>query len=186
MPPLRTAPPAAAEPQVQSAVRSAQAGTCADCKPGEQAVSVEQVVAPGGSLADASAPCAPDLADVVRQAASYLAPAARGGFAGSPLRAGSAEASSLLAPYTGAAASCQVVAVVLPPGVKYSGYLYEAADEAGSGGCAAGSECDIGRCAWAGHPEVVRSTGSTVVYGVFRNASPDRPRRARLTVYFSR
>ena len=75
--------------------------------------------------------------------------------------------------------------MVLPPSARYRGYLYEAADESGSGGCDAGQECEIGQVAWAGHPEIVRTTGSLVVYGVVRNASPDRPRRARLTVYFT-
>jgi hypothetical protein len=79
-----------------------------------------------------------------------------------------------------------VVAVVLPPAARYTGYLYEAADEWGGGGCAAGRECEIGACAWSGHPVVEQAPGrATLVYGVFRNASPDRERRARMTVYFS-
>jgi hypothetical protein len=197
LPPQKVAPPPApiadaapaapgAAPQVASTLRGPGNAVCNECKPGESAVAVEQVVAPGGSLTDSTTPCAPGVADAVRQAAAYLAPAARAGYAGSPLHAGSADATSALAAFTSADAACQVVAVVLPPGAKYTGYLYEATDETGSGSCAAGGECEIGACAWAGHPEIVRSTGSTVVYGVFRNASPDLPRRARLTVYFSR
>jgi hypothetical protein len=163
-----------------STLRASRSGDCRDCKAGEAAVSVEQVVPPGGSLAGSGAPCAPGADAAVREIAARLTGVAA---AGSALQEGGAAAAAL-APYAQADAACQVVAAVLPAGARYSGYLVEAADVSGSGACFAGQECEIGRCAWAGHPEVVRSGEATLVFGVFRNASPDRVRRARLTVYF--
>jgi hypothetical protein len=75
------------------------------------------------------------------------------------------------------------VALVLPADARFVGYRYEALDGWGGGDCVADKVCAVGDGHWLGHPTI--DTGArTVVWGVFANASAERTRRARLTVYF--
>ena len=93
-----------------------------------------------------------------------------------------------LGPITTPASGCRLVAVVLPAGARFVRYRYEAQDDAGGAGaseCAADQDCPIGEARWLGHASVVRGPGGTMVYGVFENRSSARPRRARLTAYFT-
>ena len=85
------------------------------------------------------------------------------------------------------ASSCRLLAVILPAGARFVRYRYEAQDDTGGAGaseCAADQDCPIGEARWLGHASVVRGPGGSMVYGVFENRST-RPRRARLTAYFT-
>jgi hypothetical protein len=99
--------------------------------------------------------------------------------------AAQAAAAPLLAPFLDPASGCQLLAVALPPAVRYKGYGFEASDAGRSGSCVGAEECEIGASAWTGHPMVEKTAASTLVFALFENRSPDRERRARLTVYFS-
>ncbi|HEX2165202.1 MAG TPA: hypothetical protein VHM02_14755, partial [Thermoanaerobaculia bacterium] len=89
-----------------------------------------------------------------------------------------------LAAWTGGE-GCQVLGVVLPAGATYRGYRYEAEGGAGSGRCYAGDPCPVDGALWPDRPAIrPLDDGSTLVYGLFLNTSPERARRARLTVYY--
>jgi hypothetical protein len=166
------APPPAAEPELPPApprFAASAAGECPDCHDDEAAVVVERTVAPGGG------PCGPEIAPAAVDAAHRLAGRATGP---QPLEGGG------LGSWTGGA-GCQVLGVVLPAGVTYRGYRYEVEGGAGAGRCYAGDECPVPGAAWPERPTIrPLGDGSTLVYGLFRNTSPDRARRARLTVYY--
>ena len=89
--------------------------------------------------------------------------------------------STYAGPATG---SCQVLAILLPRGVRYLGYRYEAEDNRQSGDCAADADCTIGEAGWRGHPTLERRADGTLVVAVFENRSAQAPRIARLTAYF--
>ena len=180
-------------PRISAAVRSSAEGTCPECEPGRSAVMVEQLVGAAG-LAPAEG-CAPDLAARLDRIAAMLGDA--GVTEAGPLISGTGgalqllrgtsaanEAAALVTPFLRRDSACQALVVVLPPGARYTAYAYEASDAFGSGPCAAGEECGIGSASWTGEPTVIHTSGPTVVYGVFRNASQGRQRRAVMTVYF--
>lgn len=154
---------------------------------------VEQLVGAAG-LAPAEE-CVSDLAERVDRIAALLAEA--GVTEAGPLISGTGgalqllrgtpaanEVATLVTPFLRRDSSCQALVVVLPPGARYAAYSYQASDAFGSGPCPAGEECAIGSASWTGEPTVVHTDGPTVVYGVFRNASQGRQRRAVLTVYY--
>lgn len=174
-PPAQPAPtpdPPPAEPELPPApprFAASAAGECPDCRPDEAAVVVERTVFPGGG------PCGPEIGPAAVDAARRLAGRASGP---QPLEGGG------LGPSTGGE-GCQVLGVVLPPGVTYRGYRYEVEGGAGAGRCYAGDECPVPGAAWPERPTIrPLDDGSTLVYGLFRNTAPDRARRARLTVYY--
>jgi len=202
-PPARPAPPPAEPapavqhpplPRISSALRSSADGTCPECEPGQSALMIEQLVGAAG-LAPA-AECAPDLAARLDRIAALLGDAgataaealiSREGGALQLLRGTPAagEAAALVTPFLRRDSACQALVAVLPPGARFTGYTYQASDAFGSGPCAAGEECAIGSATWTGEPTVVHTAGSTLVYGVFRNASQGRERLATLTIYFA-
>lgn len=178
---------------MSAGVRSATAGNCPDCKPGEAAVSVQLTAgaqaSPGACNAEAD----------IKRAIAALVAAADAGFASytGPLidpasgqltaAAGTAAREAvgpIFAPYLEPGGPCQVLAVVLAPGTRYAGYAYEASDATGGGACVGSEECEVGGARWAGHPVMEKTAQGTVLYGVFTNRSPDRARRAKLVVYF--
>ena len=130
--PARPAPAAAAPVEAAPAApprfvsRSGAAGDCPDCKSEETAVTVERPVAPGAPADGGD--CGAGMGSAARQAAARLADRAAGLGPGMPLDGGE------LAPFTTTEASCQVVGVVLPPGVRYRGYTYEVEAGGGAGG----------------------------------------------------
>jgi hypothetical protein len=187
----------APRPAAADAVRSYQAGTCTDCKPGESAASAVRFAAASGG------PCPAGWDNAARQAVAILeeqgAPALAGytgplfvggeGEVRIPALAGEetlAEVERLLAPWTDPAARCQLALVVLERGVKLTGYRYEARDATGASDCLAGRECPVGDALWAAHPTIERSSGPTFIWALFENQSADRNRRGELTVYFDR
>lgn len=190
--PAPDAPAPAPPRQAGAPVRGARAGTCPECKQGEWAVSTQQAAGPAGR---GSCDGGPAVRDALRRLAQEAEPSLAG-YAG-PLidpvsgtvtaAAGLAAqtASASLAPYLDPAAPCQLLAVVLPREARYRGYGYDASDAERSGSCVGGEECEIGACAWTSHPVVETGPGGTIVFALFQNRSPDRERRARLTVYFS-
>ena len=191
-PPAPAAPPS--PPRLAaSPVRGARTATCPECKPGEWAVSAQQAAGParGGAcsgeaavrdavrrLAEAAEPSLSEYAGPLIDPVSGTVTAAAG-------PASQEAAGALLVPYLDPAAPCQLLAVVLPPEVRYKGYGYDASDADRGGSCVGGEECEIGACAFASHPVVERTPAATFVFALFDNRSPDRERRARLTVYFS-
>jgi len=126
-------------------------------------------VSPGGGA------CGPEIAVAALAAARRF-----GGGASGPR---SLDADSV-ARWTGGD-GCQLLGVVLPVGARYRGYRYEVEGGAAAGRCYAGSECPVAGAVWPDRP-VIRSLegGETLVYGLFRNTSAERARRARLTVYY--
>lgn len=187
------APAPAPPPLPTPLLRSAAAGNCPECGAGEWAVSTELAAAPargGDCQAEAAA----------REAIQLLTQGAEEGFRGyaGPLldpatgrvaaiatpqaRAG---AEGLLAPYATPGAPCQLLVVVLPRGARYRGYGYQASDATTSGPCVGDEECEIGQAHWASHPVIERTPEGTLLFAVFHNTSPDRERRARLTVYLT-
>jgi hypothetical protein len=145
----------------------------------ELSVAVARTVAAGQGIFA----CEPGIDQAAHEALALLASGRGPVTAGAPVRAGNPAAADKLAPY--ASGACQAVAVVLPPGAQYTGYLYEAEDAQGAGDCQGGRECRIGRASWVGHPAVETAEGGpTLVWGVFRNNSPDRERRIRMTVFY--
>lgn len=209
-PPVPAAPPASSSPppepepvpqpglEATSSVTSFEGATCSGCKPGEWAVTTGQVAAPASG--GASGGCSDELIghlddglrQVTREAAGVLSgytgplfdPATGEGAAvlDGPVRE---ELARLMGAHAAGDSSCQVLAVVLPSGARYSGYRYEAWDTAGGGDCRTPQECSIGTCDWLGHPHVQKTGGVTLLYAVFQNRSPDRPRLGRLVVYFT-
>ncbi|HEX6203841.1 MAG TPA: hypothetical protein VF100_12625, partial [Thermoanaerobaculia bacterium] len=165
-------PPPAAEPELPPApprFAASGAGECPDCHQDEAAAVVERTVAPGGAA------CGPEITPAAVEVARQLAGRATGP---QPLEGGR------LGAWT-AGQGCQVLGVLLPPGATHRGYRYEVESGDAAGRCYAGEECPVPGAAWPERP-VIRQLddGSTLVYGLFRNSSPERARRARLTVYY--
>lgn len=85
----------------------------------------------------------------------------------------------------GLPAGCRMLRIELPPDVRYIGYRYEVQDGGASADCVAGKDCPAGNARWPVDPLLFRDgTGKTTVSTAFENRSPDRERRAVLTVYF--
>ena len=139
--------------------RSYEEGTCADCRPGEAALSVSAVVQP----AQPGVACS----EVLRQAVGRVRAAATDDESGS-----------------GLPPSCPLLEVRLAPGVRYTGYRYEMGDGQTSADCLAGRECPVGAALWPYDPVLRRSAdGQTVLTAAVENRSP-QPRRAVFTVYY--
>ena len=180
----------------RSSLRAADRGTCPDCKPGEEAFSIEQVVAPGARLASGAVECAEGSAERVSRAADLVARAGvtaptplvdpSTGAPGANLGAAAAEIAELVVPYSDGTKSCQVLALWLPEGAKFKGYAYEVRDASGTVGCIADQECALGEGAFIGHPRIDRNAGGTLVSAIFDNWSGSEERVAKLTVYFAR
>jgi hypothetical protein len=177
---------------VAGTLRSAAAGDCPDCRVGETALTVEQLVA--SATGDQ---CSGDLAVRLRRAARGIADAGVGDLAAPLIAPGdsaigrlsavvAAELAEQVLPLVRRDVSCQAIAAVVPAGARLTGYVYEAADAFGGGLCVAGEVCEIGSARWVGPPVVETTSGPAVVYGVFFNGSQGRERRARMTLYFSR
>jgi hypothetical protein len=142
---------------------------CPVCHDDEAAAVVERTVAPGGSA------CGPEIAPAALDAARRLAGRATGP---QPLEG------SALAAWT-AGQGCQALGVLLPAGATYRGYRYEVEGGDAAGRCYAGDDCPVPGAVWPERPVIRRlDDGTTLVYGLFRNTSPDRARRARLSVYY--
>lgn len=201
--PNPTAPPAPQPPPPVPPAPRGQAGLvaqCPECKPGEQALSVTQVAGPAASPATAGTTtnCGAEAAiqEAIARLAAGEAAAALGSHLGSlvdpasgqlPPTLPSSVASDVLAlfaPYLDPNGPCQLLAVVLPAGHRYSGYAYEASESGAAGACVGGEPCEIGQATWLGHPTTKKLGSATLIYGVFRNLSPSRERRAKLVVYF--
>ncbi len=160
--------------------------SCIECRPGEWAVSVEAVAAPGGDRAacpearyDEGEALSELLGNAVQlELKAVAAPAdAAAGWLDGPAAAG-----ELLGD---AGQPCRLLAVVLPKAARFRGVRLEAADLSGVGDCLAGDDCPVGGANWLGEPRVDRQPNATVVWSLFVNQSPRRERRARLTVYFA-
>ncbi|HVF58339.1 MAG TPA: carboxypeptidase-like regulatory domain-containing protein [Thermoanaerobaculia bacterium] len=154
-------PPPLPEPAPAPALRgrSYEEGTCADCRPGEAALSISAVVQP----AQPGVACS----EVLRQAVGRVRAAATDDESGS-----------------GLPPSCPLLEVRLAPGVRYTGYRYEMGDGQSSADCLAGRECPVGAALWPYDPVLRRSTdGQTVLTAAVENRSP-QPRRAVFTVYY--
>lgn len=178
-----------------SPVRSGSTGSCADCKPGESAVSARVESAP--LAAGSTAGCPAGLGAEVRRAVRALAaaPSSRADSYAGPLTAGGAllpwaegdaqaEAAAILAPYLGPASTCRVALVVLPPSSRFAGYRYTAADAQADGDCLAGEDCPIGDSRWDDHPRIEKTDAGTFIYSVFENRSRRWDRRGEMSVYF--
>jgi hypothetical protein len=85
-------------------------------------------------------------------------------------------------------ASCGLLRIVLPPNARYLRHRYEVQDGGASVDCLTGKDCPGSTGAsglWPLDPMLFRDgTGKTTVSAAFENRSPDRERRAVLTVYF--
>jgi hypothetical protein len=202
--PERTITPAEPEPaETASAtasrmprfLRSAAAGTCSECQPGEWAVAAEQESARAGDTPATSA-CTDEYLATARQAAQQLADAPGErleGYAGPTLTAmfrlsdGASrdEIQERLGAVTDPESNCQMAGIVLPRGTTFSGYVLEAWDNLGGRGCRAGMTCAVGQARWLDEPEVVVGSERSVVYSIFKNRSTRRPRRLRMTIYFT-
>jgi hypothetical protein len=175
-------------------VRSPELGNCPDCSPGEWAALAEESVGPASpSVADCALAGATAAVAAGRVAREIDAGAYAGSLAAAlpQLSEAARAAFARLGPITTQASGCRLVAVVLPAGARFVRYRYEAQDDPGGvesaspGECAADQDCPIGEARWLGHASVVRSPQGTMVYGIFENRSPARPRRARMTAYFT-
>lgn len=187
--PPRASASAAPAPASASAVRTYQAGTCTDCRPGEAATSALSAAGKGtgGGCPAGVLSAAEDTLEALAAAMTaggYTGPLAVGGqvVALAP-EAARAVAQSALGPYLQADASCQLLAVALDPSVKFSGYRYEARQGNRGGDCLAGQDCPIGGARWPDHPVIRRTDKGTFVYTVFENRT-DAERVAEMTVYF--
>lgn len=80
---------------------------------------------------------------------------------------------------------CRMLRVELPEKVRYVGYRYEVQDGGTSTDCQAGKDCPAQGSRWPMDPLMFRDgAGRTTVSAAFENLSPDRERRALLTVYY--
>ncbi len=186
--------PAPATGRIPRYLRSAAAGTCAECQPGEWAVASEQVAARSGEGIEYRE-CAGSFEDDAREGVQLLAdiPADRlDGYAGPALtalfRISPGEARSriqdLLAPLTEPEAYCQLAGVVLPRSASFSGYVLEAWDSLGGRTCRGDVSCAVGQARWLSEPIVIEGAERIVVFDIFKNRSSRRERRARMTIYF--
>ena len=159
------------------AMRSAGRGNCPDCPPGEWAVTDELELAPGQGV---SKGCEQGVRKRMEELAQLV-----GEGLGKKQAVARYElvATGQLGRVLTQPGQCGLLAVVLPAGTRFRGYRYEVEDENGSGDCLSHHPCSIGDCRWLGDPELIRSGGPTVVYGLFLNSSESLSRRARLHVY---
>lgn len=172
--PVEAAPAAAP----RFATRSGAEGDCAECKSNETAVTLERTVQPGDPGGGAG--CGPGMAEAALRAARSLASRGAGLGPGMPLDGGD------LARFTSGDAACQLMGVVLPPGVRYRGYTYEVEAGGGAGGpCYVPRACPVAGAVWPARPVIEElEGGARMVYGVFRNASAV-PLRAKMTVFYT-
>lgn len=187
------ASPTGAVGRVPRFLRSGAAGTCSECEPGEWAVAAEQEAARAGE-SRREQQCSQAFVDGAAEAARLLADSNAPRletYAGPLLTAmwrleseGRDAVEELLGPRTDPASHCQLAGAVLPAGAEFTGYVIEAWDVLGGRACLAGFDCAVGQARWLGEPEVVVGDERTVVYGIFKNRSTRRERRARLTIYF--
>ncbi|MCB1056007.1 MAG: hypothetical protein KDD11_10930 [Acidobacteria bacterium] len=179
-PAIVQSPPPAARNQ-RGELRAFTDPSCPGCKNGEWAFTLERqaAVATGRDRcpADASA-----VAAALERMAADAGPAPSG--APVALFSHAAALPAELDSVTAAGSSCQVLAVLLPKDLRYTGYRYEVRDRNDGGGCQAGDECTLGQCRWSGHPALKKTTAGTLVYGVFDNDSTTEPRTALFIVYF--
>jgi hypothetical protein len=82
-------------------------------------------------------------------------------------------------------AGCRVLRIVLPAGMRYTGYRYEIQDQGKSTDCTVGQDCPQGTGRWPVTPILVRNPSGTIVLAPFEVGPADRERRAVLTAYFS-
>lgn len=79
---------------------------------------------------------------------------------------------------------CQMLRIELPQNVRYIGHRFQVQDGGTAAECLEGKDC-AGDSRWPMAPLLFRDgTGKTTVSAAFENRSPDRERRAVLTVYF--
>ncbi len=156
---------------------SGAGGDCPECKASESALTLERTVPPGDP--GGSATCGPDMARAALEAARRLASRGQGLGPGMPLDGGE------LSSYTSSDASCQVLGVVLPPGVRYRGYTYSVETGGDAGGpCYLPRSCPVAGALWTSRPVIEElEGGARMVYGVFRNAAAV-PLRAKLQVFY--
>ncbi len=164
-----------------------QSGTCPDCKPGESAVSVGRWV----QLKQQNAACSNSIETLNPLVREICGSSRLGGYVGPIIDPDSDRVFQALGDVAPSLAEallgdepCEVVAVVLPPGAKYTGYSYGARDSLDRGACISGNDCQIGAARWVGDPVVEKGAHRTVVYGYFENHSREEARFAELTVYF--
>lgn len=192
MPAPAPAPEPASAPRLPpSPIRSAASGSCADCRPGEAAVSARVLAAPGG------AGCPDEVRERVWRALEPLAtaPAAEAVDYAGPLIDGGRllpwSAADVVARSEGAlgsllddAAGCRLAVVVLPSGARFAGYRYQAADAQAGGDCLVGQDCPVGESRWDDHPRIERTDAGTFIFALFENRSPRWERRGEMTIYF--
>ncbi|HVS66767.1 MAG TPA: hypothetical protein VMT85_25050, partial [Thermoanaerobaculia bacterium] len=169
------------------------AGACPECGPDEWSVATESVAAMAGSCRSSA------IEPVVGRLASALGEHLEGplaAYAGAlwsndgndALRllpdALEQELRALLEPVAGEGTSCPLVAVVLPENARYVGFRYAAGERSGMAECPPGQGCLIGEAAWQGNPEILEAGAVKLVWARFENASAQRQRMPRLTVYF--
>lgn len=87
-------------------------------------------------------------------------------------------------PAAGLPAGCGVLQVTLPPGVRYTGYRYEAQGRSEPADCMAGQDCPGGG-RWPVNPVVQRGDSAITVSAAFENPGTGDERRAVLTVYYT-
>lgn len=165
-PATATAPAGPVAPGPAPAVRTAERGNCPECRPGESAVTIQTLTATTGGNCETALAAARAAAQRLQPAPATLAGSEYGTYAG---------------PEGG---SCQVLAILLPRGVRYLGYRYEAEDNRQTGDCGADADCTIGEARWRGHPTLERRADGTLVIAGFENRSAQAPRIGRLTAYF--
>lgn len=164
-----------------------ESGTCPDCKPGESAVSVGRWV----QLRRQNVACSNSIETLNPLVREICGSSRLGEYVGPIIDPDSDRVFQALGEVAPSLAEallgdepCEVVAVVLPPGAKYTGYSYGARDSLDRGACISGNDCQIGAARWVGDPVVEKGAHRTVVYGYFENHSPEEARFAELTVYF--
>ncbi len=159
-PPVQAAPvpspsPSVPQPALPVRRRSFQDRTCEECKTGESSLTVEVVVPPASPASGATG-----CGDGLRQAL-------------------------LQRDAAGLPAGCRMLRLELPQNVRYVGYRYEVQDGGASTDCQAGKDCPAQGARWPMDPLLFRDgAGKTTVSTAFENLSPDRERRAVLTVYY--
>ncbi|MDY7095505.1 MAG: hypothetical protein SX243_21215, partial [Acidobacteriota bacterium] len=180
--PMVPEPPAPPAPAMipspgRSELRSFTEASCPGCKTGEWALTHERNTAAGG------AGCPRNTRDL-EQALRDMAEAAGPNLASDPAPlAFSDTVPAEIAPYLDPAASCQLLAVSLPPETKYTGYRYAVRDANDGGDCQAGEECSLGEARWSGHPGLIKTDHGTVVWALFENSSRTQARQALFIVY---
>ncbi|MCH9651345.1 MAG: hypothetical protein K0U98_24175 [Deltaproteobacteria bacterium] len=180
--PAVEATPSGLASRQRTEIRSFTEPSCPGCKPGEWALIVEQEVAAATSRKGCPGN-ADKLHDTLRTVADS-AGTSLGTYKGPILDLTDATQRSTIAPFMAAEGACQVIAAALPQGTRFAGYGYEVRDSTSGGNCQADQDCSIGLAKWLGHPSVVKSDESSLVYGIFENRSTERPRTARLILYF--